>query len=171
LAKVSVDTARQAAGAPVRAFAARADLQRAQGVREAIDTLASRSAEARARRDPLAIFAGCYELVVDSALKDSSIPRRFALAPLSPDTAENVVHAVTSDGRMGGVILGSRWTQLSSNTIKVQFPALDKPHSATIRLGLEAKSFNRSRTTTETATIVVGQDQALLTVHHESCRP
>ena len=153
LAKANVDTTQlstraAASAASATGFAARR-LQRAEGIDFA--------------RQSSQIFVGCYRLTTDSTFKDGSVPRRFALAPLRADTAENVVRAVTPDGRMGDEIVGSRWTQISTSTIELQFPARDKLQPVTIRFP--------AGTATGIATIVGDQSSATFTTRHTSCSP
>jgi hypothetical protein len=128
--------------------------QVAEGVRQTRDLVSGLSGDG---------LAGCYQIVGDSALKDSSIPRRFALAPPHDDTTENIVHTATPDGRMGDAIVGSRWTQTSPNTMTIQVPVLGRPQSFTIRL--------RTGTAMGVATIVGDQGPTPLTVRHTSCLP
>jgi hypothetical protein len=152
MAKANIDSTQLSARAAASAasapgFAARR-LQRAEGLDFA-------------RQSPQ-IFVGCYQLTTDSTFKDNSIPRRFALAPFRADTAENVVRAVTPDGRMGDGIVGSRWTQTSTSTIELEFPAREKLQSVTIRFP----------TGTTTGVAIVGdQGSATFTVRHTSCLP
>jgi hypothetical protein len=153
LAKANVDTTQlstraAASAASATGFAARR-LQRAEGIDFA--------------RQSSQVFVGCYQVTTDSTFKDGSLPRRFALASLRADTAENVIRAATPDGHMGDEIVGSHWTQISTSTIELQFPVRDKLQLVTIRFP--------AGTATGIATIVGDQSSATFTIRHTSCSP
>ena len=74
---------------------------------------------------------GCFQITRDSSVKLGSLPERFALVQVRADTVQNLVRAVTADGRPDSLIAGASWTQLSPSVINVRFgPAVRAPSLA-----------------------------------------
>jgi hypothetical protein len=81
-------------------------------------------------------FVGCYTLSGDSTSWPSALPNRFSLAQIEAPSSpkQNVVRAVTPDGRLDSVVAGTSWTQLSANRAMVSFTAERARQQVTLQL-------------------------------------
>lgn len=117
--------------------------------------LASAAMRTRALSFTNAASSSCYELVLDSASSFKRLPQRFALQ--RDEAGRNVVRAVTADGRIDSVLVGSEWVNRPPEFV-VRFMA---PEPVTLSF---ASNSARAQATS-------GVETRSVTVRRAECRP
>jgi hypothetical protein len=109
-------------------------------------------------------FAGCYQILLDSAPQPSQFPERFALQTATPNGAEphGTVHAVTPAGRVDSVLAGSSWSVITPTVASVSFASVDGPQRMTLLF---------VRTTGVSTMMATGAERQRIAISHPKCLP
>lgn len=103
---------------------------------------------------------GCYELQADSASAPRGIPLRFALQ-LARGSEGNVVRAVSPEGRLDSVMVGSTWRPVAPGRVTVNFATTSEQQPLTLQL----------TTTGSAGQAMVGGRLVNVSVQRVDCRP
>ncbi len=149
VASSAADVNAAASGAVQRNFSARKEMQ----------TVAGFAGDAVAND-----FAGCYQVVPDSARPPWLIPDRFALQPATANRVgpQGTVRAVTPEGRVDSLLAGSSWSVITPTLASVSFASINGPQRMTLELA-QARSV--------TAVIATGEERHRIAISRPKCVP